>query len=102
MNSYTAFAIKSYISSFQRGFLKAKSTLPRFKVFSSGSHTDVIYTDFSKAFDFVGHKLLASGLLLYLLKSIRSYLQNTSFKVLFSSITFDQLPVTSGVHQGWL
>ena len=108
-----AFAIKSYISPLQHGFRKGSSTVTNlleftcqvFKAFSNGSCTDVIYTDFSKAFDLVNHKLLifklqAAGFPSHLVKWISSYLHNRSFRVLFNFTTSYEFHVSSGVPQG--
>ncbi|KAL9917892.1 uncharacterized protein ACN427_000469 [Glossina fuscipes fuscipes] len=113
VTQHLAFAINSYISPHQHGLRKGRSTVTNlleftchvFKAFSSGSRTDVIYTDLSKAFDLVNHRLLifklqASGFPPYLVKWISSYLHNRSFRVLFNFISSDEFPVTSGVPQG--
>ena len=68
-------------------------------------HTDVVYTDFSKAFDSVNHKLLLTKLDLYgfhddLLLWLSSYLYNRKQRVLFNGIESTEFEVTSGVPQG--
>ena len=58
--------IKSILSPFQHGFMKGRSTTSNLLEFVCHVHngfinkqqTDAIYTDFSKAFDTVVHKLL--------------------------------------------
>ena len=67
--------------------------------------TDVIYTDFSKAFDTVAHHLLLykldiMGFPSLFLKWISSYLQHRTQKVLFNEIFSMNITVTSGVPQG--
>ena len=60
------FKVLSVLSPFQHGFVSRRSTMTNLLEFSSkvlkGFHeakqTDVIYTDFSKAFDSVNHDLL--------------------------------------------
>lgn len=60
------FATKSLISSNQHGFVSGRSTVSNLAVFSeyciesfsSGLQVDCIYTDFSKAFDTVSHRIL--------------------------------------------
>ena len=61
---------RSVISPFQHGFIKRRSTTTNLleltsfvvKGFQENLQTDVIYTDFSKAFDSVNHSLLAHKL----------------------------------------
>ena len=76
-----------------------------FDGFSVGLQTDVIYTEFSKAFDGVNHCCLLKKLQLLgfnpkLLKWISSYLSDRSQKVIFYNQLLDSLIVTSGVPQG--
>ena len=63
---YLFFNMRSLISAFQHGFLKGRSTVTNlleftthvFRGFLARARTDVIYTDFSKAFDRVDHRIL--------------------------------------------
>ena len=102
------------MSPYQHGFMKRRSTMTNLLEFSSKvlngfasyEQTDVIYTDFSKAFDTVNHNLLLlklekMGFSLPLLAWIKSYLlfrvQFVQFNDILSS---NVINVTSGVPQG--
>ena len=66
---------------------------------------DVIYTDFSKAFDSVRHDLLLYKISKYgisgnLYKWIQSYLTNRQQQVVFNGGVSDWQPVKSGVPRG--
>lgn len=97
----------------QHGFLKNRSTQTNLTIFSSsviksmecGLQTDAIYTDFSKAFDRVSHRLLflkleRFGIRGNLLNWLKSYLINRKQKVRFQGSLSDEILVTSGVPQG--
>ena len=67
--------------------------------------TDVIYTDFAKAFDTVPHDLLVKKLVKMgfsgnLLSWLKSYLSNRYQCVVLDGVTSSMLKVTSGVPQG--
>lgn len=71
----------------------------------SGRQTDVIYTDFSKAFDFVNHSVLIAKLRLFgiydpLLSWFSSYLIYRSQQVIINGFLSDIFSVLSGVTQG--
>ena len=73
--------------------------------FRNAKQTDVIYTDFSKAFDSVNHTLLLIklsdiGFPPLFLCWIREYLTDRTQKVLFKSSYSNSIHVTSGVPQG--
>jgi hypothetical protein len=104
---------RSIISPCQHGFIKRRSTttnlleLTSFVVqgFQQNLQTDVIYTDFSKAFDSVNHSLLSEKLKLLgfspkLLSWIVSYLTDRTQMVLFKDCLSNPLHATSGVPQG--
>ena len=104
---------KSYISSRQHGFMKGRSTETNLVEFAqtglnaieSGSQLDVVYTDFSKAFDRVNHSILVAkleriGLHSSLLAWIRSYLAGRSQFVLIGGSRSYVFPVATGVPQG--
>ena len=104
---------KSLISPTQHGFIRRRSTTTNLleftsfiiKGFQGNLQTDVIYTDFSKAFDSVNHSLLAHKLDLLgfppnLLRWISSYLCSRSQRVLFKNSLSLPVKVSSGVPQG--
>lgn len=103
----------NFISPLQHGFVRGRSTTTNlleltghvFNGFSNGCQTDVIYTDFSKAFDTISHELLlykldAFGFPPGLLSWISSYLKDRTQRVLFRNHTSRKIFVTSGVPQG--
>ena len=103
----------SIISPYQHGFVKRRSTttnlleLSSFVIrgFRNNKQTDVIYTDFSKAFDSVNHSLLLHkldiiGFPTTLIRWISSYLKHRTQKVLFNNFFSKSFRVTSGVPQG--
>ena len=68
---------------------------------------EIIFTDFSEAFDRVDHgillmKLFKNGVGRNLIKLMKSYLSNRSQSVKVNNEISDPKPVTSGVHQGIL
>lgn len=106
------FCIGNIISPFQHGFFKNRSTSSNLMIFSnflysniSSSQIDVIYTDFSKAFDRIDHSILLNKLAvlnidLISLKWIASYLFNRKQYVRVANFCSDIFNVTSGVPQG--
>ena len=71
----------------------------------SGYVVDLVFFDFSKAFDKVSHsvlltKLLKIGISQQLLMWIRCFLTSRVMQVRVSSVVSDPVPVTSGVPQG--
>ena len=65
------------------------------KHLDEGKQTDMIFLDFSKAFDSVNHNLLINKLLW-----ITDYLKDRSQRVVLDGSTSEWVPVTSGVPQG--
>lgn len=107
------FQVSSIISPFQHGFTKSRSTITNLIEFSSkviegfdrGFQTDVVYTDFSKAFDKVNHKLLILKLQLMgvncqFLNWIKSYISDREQCVLYKNFLSNFISVPSGVPQG--
>ena len=75
------------------------------EVLDSGGRADVIYTDFSRAFDVIDHgvlirKLGNSGCDLNLLRLLHSYLTDRSSSVFYNGYTSHTFVATSGVPQG--
>lgn len=113
VTDYLSFQLNSTMSPFQHGFMKSRSTVTNllefsthiFKGYVRGNQTDVIYTDFSKAFDRVDHKILLLKLRLIgipecIILWIESYLTLRTQKVLFCNVESKIVNVTSGVPQG--
>ena len=72
---------------------------------ASGKKIDAIYLDLSKAFDKVAHHLLLEKLSKYAISAplhhwFQSYLADRQQCVVLDGVTFDWLPVSSGVPQG--
>lgn len=101
------------ISDYQHGFISGRSTTTNLtgytqfilKAMNDGNQVDSIYTDFSKAFDKVDHKLLLFKLHKYgfdgsILQWIESYLSGRSQMIKLNNNMSRPLMVTSGVPQG--
>ena len=101
------------ISDSQHGFMKGRSictnlltfTNYAIKVIESKSQLDVIYTDFSKAFDRIQHSILLRklnrfGIHSNMLKWIESYLTGRTQQVKISTCLSRAFVVKSGVPQG--
>ena len=99
-----------HIYQLQHGFMRRKSTTTQLlevyhgilESVASGNEVDVIYLDFTKAFDKVPHHLLSRKLeILGIRESLpswfQSYLSDRQQRVVLYS---NWLPVTSGVPQG--
>lgn len=107
------FQTRQLISNAQHGFIKGRSTSSNLIEFVSfvinsietGYQVDVIYTDFSKAFDKIDHstickKLEDLGFTDPLLSWIRSYLTDRQQSVKIGNSESYVFDVTSGVPQG--
>lgn len=105
--------IRPIISIDQHGFMEKRSTntnLIYFSQFLSNvidqqGQVDVIYTDFSKAFDRLDHRILLIkmeqfGFSTSLIQLLSSYLTNRSQYVLYNGFHSNIYKVTSGVPQG--
>ena len=101
------------ITKFQHGFLNGKSTETQMlsvfdnisKVLDDGGQTDIIYLDFSKAFDSVPHHLLLHKMKSFgfngtLLSWFSNYISNRRQRVVIEGENSEWLPVLSGVPQG--
>ena len=97
----------------QHGFLPKRSTVTNLimcldewtKNFDSNQPTDVIYLDYEKAFDKVPHERLLGKLHHYgirgkLLRWIKNFLKDRSYRVRVSGVLSDSTEVISGVPQG--
>lgn len=104
---------KLYLSDYQHGFVGSRSTCTNLATFTEmlsdaidcGKQIDVIYTDFSKAFDRVPHHLLLSKLSAYgitgtLYNWLKSYLENRLFFVVVNGFQSGTYEASSGVPQG--
>jgi hypothetical protein len=105
--------ITNFISPQQHGFLKKRSTVTNLACFSQyvsesinqGSQVDTIYTDFSKAFDRVDHRLIISKLDMFgisnkVLHLLQSYLFNRQQFVSYNGFSSFLYHSTSGIPQG--
>lgn len=104
---------KLYLSFSQHGFVSSRSTCTNLATFTEmlsdaidcGKQMDVIYTDFSKAFDRVPHHILLSKLSAYgitgtLYDWLKSYLENRVFFVVVNGFQSGTYKTSSGVPQG--
>lgn len=105
--------VKSLISIHQHGFISKRSTISNLAVFSqyicesldNNVQVDVIYTDFTKAFDRIDHDLLlhklqSTGFTPKLVSLFCSYLQNRKHFVSYIGYTSHFFCPSSGVPQG--
>lgn len=97
----------------QHGFVGGRSTLSNLALFKTtvadvidrGSQLDVIYTDFSKAFDRVDHRVILHKLKFFgidgaLLSWVGSYLSNRDQYVQIENCKSESIITPSGVPQG--
>mgnify|MGYP000512335400 FL=1 len=107
------FAVKNQIVPQQHGFFKGRSTVTNLidvsqyiaESIGEGLQVDVIYLDFSKAFDRLDHKVLIQKLAAFgfsnsLVKLFMSYLSDRIQYVSLYGYTSEKYTATSGVPQG--
>lgn len=103
---------QNVLSPFQHGFRKGLSTTTQFiscvhslfSVLDKSGQTDVIFLDFSKAFDSIpnsklNHKLNLIGFPSTIVKLVASYLSSRKLFVDINGVYSNPLPVNSGVLQ---
>ncbi|CAB3983986.1 ATP-dependent DNA helicase PIF1-like [Paramuricea clavata] len=105
--------VESSLSNLQHGFRKRRSCVTQLlrvfhdvgKALDSGKEADMVYLDFSKAFDSVSHrnlllKLEQHGISGSLLNWFSDYLSERRQRVVVDGVSSSFLNVTSGVPQG--
>lgn len=106
-------AIRPFLILQQHGFIDRRSTETNLCEFldqvldgmDNGFQVDAVYTDYSKCFDKISHKLLVAkleyiGIHGDLLRWLQSYLSNRSQAVTIKGYLSSFVPVPSGVPQG--
>ena len=105
--------VSAYLSDWQHGFVKGRSTATQLilthhkwaKALDEGHQVDVVFLDFSKAFDRVSHqallhKLCNFGISGELLNWCQDYLSNRRQRVVIDGYSSSLTEITSGVPQG--
>lgn len=113
MSNHIMFHASSKINHFQHGFVPRRSTTTNLASFchhalsalENGSQLDVLYVDFSKAFDKVDHLLLLSklrnlGLADLIIDWLSSFISSWSYRVLVKGKLSKPFFPSSGVPQG--
>ncbi|CAK1580774.1 unnamed protein product [Parnassius mnemosyne] len=109
------YAVQNYLGDEQHGFLRRRSTTSNLitaneyitKGMDQRAQVDVIYTDYSKCFDRINHrvllqKLLASGIHGDLYRWFCSYIENRTQAVVLRGYMSGWCSIPSGVPQGSL
>ena len=105
--------VSAYLSDWQHGFVKGRSTATQLilthhkwaRALDEGRQVDVVFLDFSKAFDRVPHqallhKLSNFGISGELLKWCEDFLSNRRQRVVIDGYSSSLTDITSGVPQG--
>jgi hypothetical protein len=113
VSSRIAGSFNSIITPKQHGFMPKRSTQTNLLLYfdyivhklTDGHQVDAVYTDFSKAFDRVPHKILVEKLRAYgivgkMLSWLTSYLTDRTLSVKISDCISQPIHATSGVPQG--
>lgn len=108
-------AISSSLHPSQHGFLRGRSTVSNLALLNNfvteamdgGQQVDVVYTDYSKAFDRIRHDILLEKLFLIgirgdLLRWFASYVENRTQAVVINNYVSSWISIPSGVPQGSL
>lgn len=106
-------SVNKSLSIYQHGFMEKRSTVTNLALITQDisetidaqGQVDVVYTDFSKAFDTISHtiiilKLMDFGLSSNLINLFTSYLNNRVQYVAYNGFRSDVYTATSGVPQG--
>ncbi|CAK1580211.1 unnamed protein product [Parnassius mnemosyne] len=115
VHSQLYLAIRQSLHDFQHGFLPGRSTVTNLALLNDfltdsmdkGHQIDVIYTDYSKAFDRINHsrllyKLKCVGISGDLLRWFSSYIENRTQAVVVNNYISSWVKIPSGVPQGSL
>ena len=105
-------AVNKILLPSQHGFMKSKSCLTNLleyletltRLVDEGHSVDIVFCDFSKAFDKVPHqrlltKMQAHGIQGKLLKWVEEWLKDRKQRVVLNGKSSGRSPVTSGVPQ---
>ena len=105
--------VKTKIVSKQHGFVQGKSTLSNllesidkiYEYLAEGNTADILYLDFSKAFDTVSHyrlitKMRNFGISGNIINIVKDFLSNRTMKVKVGNAFSQSRNITSGVPQG--